>query len=337
MWRPSEKPNAQAVPVFGNLNPSQLRESLRPLDYSQLPPKGLGPRQIRLIEILPGSDGSPIHCTLTVVDLPAEVPRTDILPPNYIHCDHWVPEKPEEAFGAQLHRDVSALQDEMMVKERKSAKFNRAVNNLLHKYLDKPPIKRDDVFIPVFDMLKMVDREDIVAVLGDEEINEGFKMNLGMLDDDNNLKSNWDGPVAQVSLDSFPMFYRKYVEDPDESLPANAPSNYLAMSYEWGDPNGPKKYIFINGHRHQVRENLHAGLSQFRKMEYFRKGSKIWIDAICFTLAAARSVVNSAKETSFCPHVCDKIADLGALLLKYSSSWSDLQLIKRMVCSGTEM
>jgi hypothetical protein len=265
----------------------------RPLDYSQLPPEGLGERQIRLIEILPGDDGSPIHCTMTVADLPAEDPKADVLPPNYIHCDHWVTYPPKEAFGAQLHRDVRALQDKMLLKERKRGKLKRAFNNVLHKHLDKPLMKRNDVFIPVMDLVKTVTQEDILTVIENEEINDGFKMNLGMLDDNDNVKSNWDGPVAQVSLDSFPAFYRKLEEDMVQSSPANS-NNYLAMSYAWGPPDGAKKQIFINGHRHEIQENLYAGLTQFRKMEYFRKGSRIWIDALCIN--QSKSPQNTEKN-----------------------------------------
>jgi hypothetical protein len=252
-----------------------------PLIYAQLPENGLGPRQIRLIRIDPGDDGTPIHCNMTVTDLPDKDPAADTLPPNYIHCDHWVVDKPEEAHGANIHRDVRALQDAMLVKERKREKLNRGLNNVMHKFLDKSPIKRDDIFIPVMDLLKGVTQEDVIAVISDEEINDGFKMNLGMLDEEDNVESNWKGPVAQVPLDSFPAFYRNYEEDTDMSSPVNSRDNYLAMSYAWGHPDGPKKHIFINGHRHEITENLHAGLTQFRKMEYFCKKGKVWIDALC--------------------------------------------------------
>ncbi|KAH8660892.1 heterokaryon incompatibility protein-domain-containing protein [Tricladium varicosporioides] len=56
--------------------------------------------------------------------------------------------------------------------------------------------------------------------------------------------------------------------------------NYVAMSYAWGDPN-EKKEIILNGHSVQVTTNLESGLRHFRNMEYFRKGGKIWIDALC--------------------------------------------------------
>ncbi|KAI4949260.1 hypothetical protein J4E91_005724 [Alternaria rosae] len=251
MRRLSEKLNAQAAPNSASLRTYQLKEG--PLDYLQLPVNGLGPRQIRLIEVLQGADGTPIRCYMTVADLPTNDPVIDALPPNYIHCDHWVVDKPDEALGAQMHRDVRALQT----------------------------LKTHDVFVPVMDLAKTVTQEDIITVISDQEINDGFKMNMGMLDDNDNIESNWDGPVAQVPLDTFPMFYRNNSEAANTSWHAKATNNYLAMSYAWGDPRAPKKHIFVNGHRHEVTESLHAGLSQFRKMEYFLNRGKVWIDALC--------------------------------------------------------
>lgn len=280
MRRTAKKSNALAAPSSVRPRTYELKEG--PLDYSQLPLNSVRSRQIRLIEVLPGSDGTPIRCWMTVADLPAKDPAVDVLPPNYIHCDDWVVDKPEEALGAQIHRDVRALQDALLVKERKRERLHRSFNNVMHKYLDKPPIKRDDVFIPVMNLVKTVTQEDIFTVIGDQEINDGFKMNLGMLDGNDNIESNWNGPVAQVPLDSFPVFYRNNAEAAVEPSHTNAPSNnYLAMSYAWGHPDVPKKHIFINGHRHEVTESLHAGLSQFRKMEYFQNKGKVWIDALC--------------------------------------------------------
>lgn len=289
-----EKRKADAVPSFDSLESDKRKPG--PLNYSV--PKLLlksGGRQIRLVEILPDDDGTPIRCEMTVADLPAEDPEADVLPPNYIHCDHWVVDKPEEELGSQFHRHVRALQDAMLVKERKREKLSRKFNNVMVNYLEKPPIKRGDVFFPVMDLIKTVTQDDIATIMRDQEVNDGFKMNLGMLDDNGNVKSNWDGPVAQVSLDSFPAFYRNHVEDADKNSPVNAPNNYLAMSYAWGAPNEPKKHIFINGHRHEVTGNLHAGLTQFRKMEYFRQGRKIWIDAICINQSEAKANKNEKK------------------------------------------
>jgi hypothetical protein len=153
-----------------------------PLNYAQLPPKGLGSRQIRPIKILPGDDGTPIRCEMSVANLPASDPAADALPPNYIHCDHWVFDKPEEAHGANIHRDVRALQDAMLVTERKRKKLNQGINHIMHKYLDKPPIKRDNIFIPVMDLLRGVTQEDIVTVTNAQEMNDRSKKNFGMLD-----------------------------------------------------------------------------------------------------------------------------------------------------------
>ncbi|KAF1833844.1 HET-domain-containing protein [Decorospora gaudefroyi] len=54
--------------------------------------------------------------------------------------------------------------------------------------------------------------------------------------------------------------------------------NYETLSYEWGQPNPSDPYILINGHRTQIRSNLHAALSAIRLADQDRR---IWIDALC--------------------------------------------------------
>lgn len=57
--------------------------------------------------------------------------------------------------------------------------------------------------------------------------------------------------------------------------------HYVALSYTWGeDIEKDKRSIMINGHIFKVRRNLYAALLQFRTMEKFKRGVKLWIDAI---------------------------------------------------------
>ena len=51
--------------------------------------------------------------------------------------------------------------------------------------------------------------------------------------------------------------------------------HYDALSYVWGDPTKTRP-IFVNGHRFNVRENLHAALCSLR----CRSIEWMWIDAI---------------------------------------------------------
>ncbi|KAK4109235.1 HET-domain-containing protein [Canariomyces notabilis] len=67
-----------------------------------------------------------------------------------------------------------------------------------------------------------------------------------------------------------------------KKMKRQADDNYVAMSYWWGPKDEePTAEIVVNGRIVKVRENLEAGLRQFREMEYFQQGGKIWIDSLC--------------------------------------------------------
>lgn len=53
---------------------------------------------------------------------------------------------------------------------------------------------------------------------------------------------------------------------------------YEALSYEWGDSNGPKHTILVNGQPVQIRDNLFYALLSLRAMSVFEP---LWIDALC--------------------------------------------------------
>jgi hypothetical protein len=84
-----------------------------------------------------------------------------------------------------------------------------------------------------------------------------------------------------------------YVPDRSEKGQSTAPA-YDALSYEWGDPNGAKHNILLDGQPLEVRDNLFHALKMLRAFpaEYqklpnqkppalFDETRLLWIDAIC--------------------------------------------------------
>ncbi|KAL1799759.1 hypothetical protein ACET3X_000101 [Alternaria dauci] len=75
----------------------------------------------------------------------------------------------------------------------------------------------------------------------------------------------------------------KLAQDNKSMIKPHAPNlyHYVAVSYSWGpDVESEKLDVLINGHVVKVRKNLHAALLEFRAMEPFKQGLKLWIDAI---------------------------------------------------------
>jgi hypothetical protein len=54
---------------------------------------------------------------------------------------------------------------------------------------------------------------------------------------------------------------------------------YDALSYEWGDPNGTKHSILLEGEPFEVRKKLFQALKMLRAL--FKGIRPLWIDAIC--------------------------------------------------------
>ncbi|KAF4537721.1 Heterokaryon incompatibility protein [Lasiodiplodia theobromae] len=53
---------------------------------------------------------------------------------------------------------------------------------------------------------------------------------------------------------------------------------YEALSYVWGDPDGPKVTITVNDKPYPITENLHAAIKRLRFPDLERT---LWVDAIC--------------------------------------------------------
>lgn len=66
------------------------------------------------------------------------------------------------------------------------------------------------------------------------------------------------------------------------NLDLEALPEYYALSYEWNPP-GVESYpdysIWVNGTEKLVSQNLKSALLHFQR--YFKKGSRVWIDALC--------------------------------------------------------
>lgn len=55
-------------------------------------------------------------------------------------------------------------------------------------------------------------------------------------------------------------------------------TSYEALSYEWGDPSGPRHNIILNGQPFEVRENIFQALFHLRSIGVTEP---LWVDAIC--------------------------------------------------------
>lgn len=248
--------------------------------YQTLP---LGPNQIRLIQIQPlkpdEDENTPIHCRLERIDLPTtKIPlRADGLPANYIDCERWATNPPRERSREDL---LESFNKPLLDHGTTAQRVKRHVVNGVRRALHQPTIDKTDIFIPILGLMELITQEDITYSIENQELHHSFKM-LWPLDKHDNPIPAKDGYTAQVPVRELPPFYSPLAALANADEPIIDPKNYMAMSYAWGDPNGPKHTIYLNGEPTEVRENLAAGLRQFRKMEYFAKGGKIWIDSLC--------------------------------------------------------
>ncbi len=129
----------------------------------------------------------------------------------------------------------------------------------------------------------MVSREDLLTIVENEELNDNFRMVMSM--------GRPDPYIGVLPLEDLNPFFRPRKED--APTPAIDPNNYAAMSYAWG-PETPTKPIFLNGKGIHVRENLEAGLRQFRNMDYFRRGARFGLMSfLLISLTKRRSTSRS--------------------------------------------
>ncbi|KAL4892527.1 heterokaryon incompatibility protein-domain-containing protein [Aspergillus ambiguus] len=247
--------------------------------YQTLP---LGANQIRLITIEPATleqgENDKIRCRLEVFNLPVRKElRSDNLPMNYIDCERWVTSPPRERSREDI---IESIQTALAENATKSMRLARHIANGVRRVIDAPRLEKDDLIIPIFSLMNLMDKEDIISNIENQELHHNFQI-LWPIDDNDDPLPPEKGYMARVRLEEIPRFYSPRAREAD-SLPVTIdPNNYMAMSYAWGDSNGPKSTIFVNGHPIEVGYNLAAGLRRFRSMEYFQKGGKLWVDSLC--------------------------------------------------------
>lgn len=256
------------------------------MDYSKLPLSG---RQIRLLTILPadGSETSQVQCTMKVWTLPtAEPADRGPLPSHIINFDPCVSSPPGEGHVEEMREMWADTLKEL--DRRENSPWHRAKDNLLQRanaiILDPlcfenflSPEERRELLIGTSTRgveRRIWNREGLIHMLEDEG---GYGIMLGEQTPPPRLSAL---PLSEVNPffrrpERDPAAYRRYLKDV-----VKKPGAYVAMSYAW-DPYTPTAEIEVNGKAVTVGANLHAGLRRFRRMDYFRLGGQIWIDALC--------------------------------------------------------
>ncbi|KAK2031512.1 heterokaryon incompatibility protein [Colletotrichum zoysiae] len=215
-------------------------------------------RMIRLITIHPlapyQQESAPLHCTIQTATLPAELKDCDpsLLPANYVDFDDEITNKPIEPFGGSFRQDISTIEG--------------TTEESMPQGVDEEKPKHE-IILPLNELSNMISAEDLLTAVRSSELNDKIKINR-LLDD----SVTWEGKLDTKHLNPF-------FRPPNPKQPIDRES-YVAMSYSWG-PEKPSAAIHLNGIEVDVRENLAAGLRRFRTMDYFKRGGKIWIDALC--------------------------------------------------------
>ncbi|OBR14874.1 Heterokaryon incompatibility protein [Colletotrichum higginsianum IMI 349063] len=229
------------------------------MNYEELEISG---RQIRLIAIDPlepwQPESSPIRCTIETATLPPEPDDWDpsLLPANFVSFDDEVTNAPDEAFGGSFRQDVANIE-------------GTAEISMLTTGENQAPVPEYEIILPLNGLANMLSFEDLQSVIQNSELNDRVRRNV-----------HDDSIILEGRLDTKHLnpFFRP-PQPANQRRPID-PQSYVAMSYSWG-PEQPTTSIFLNGTEIDVRVNLEAGLRRFRTMDYFKRGGKVWIDALC--------------------------------------------------------
>ncbi|TQN73130.1 Heterokaryon incompatibility protein 6, OR allele [Colletotrichum shisoi] len=229
------------------------------MNYEKLEISG---RQIRIIAIDPlepwQPESWPISCTIETATLPPEPEDWDpsLLPANFVSFDDEVTNAPDEPFGGSFRRDVANIEG--------TAEISMSTTGE-----GQAPAPEYEIILPLNDLADMLSFDDLQSVVQNSELNDRVRRNV-----------HDDSIILEGRLDTKHLnpFFRP-------PRPANQrrpidPQSYVAMSYSWG-PEQPTASIILNGTEVDVRVNLEAGLRRFRTMDYFKRGGKVWIDALC--------------------------------------------------------
>ncbi|KAH7087516.1 heterokaryon incompatibility protein [Paraphoma chrysanthemicola] len=233
-------------------------------------------RQIRLLTILPTPTDiadpqvSPLVCKLEVRQEPLPelaAITTDFTAPNHIDFDHYVTNPPQEDHVQEVRREIRPVLHKL--EEMKSSRRNRVKSKLYSAFKDKQ--MEYNVTIPIFGISNMLDADDRKTAIFNGGRGPDF------------FKRFWDESTIQragyLPIDKLNPFFRMQQDFRSKESSPRA-SNYVALSYAWGDPESVEE-MTLNDSTTKIGSNLAAALRQFRSLDYFRSGGKIWIDQLC--------------------------------------------------------
>ncbi|KAK1752354.1 HET-domain-containing protein [Echria macrotheca] len=277
------------------------------MDYTDLK---ITKHQIRLLSILPASpadSSGPVECSMTVrpISLPPTVKEDEAgsghVPENYISFDKYVTDPPPEMHVQELRELLAPILDEIAKDPGATLKAMREA--LPDELKQEAELVVHVTYRAIIDLLSGEEKIRVMTSIGDSSRPGGMKRRILM--EGNNIIEAFEDEAGyatffgETSMDwgAQKGSLRPADVNPFFRLPGTAPEkaekestgksasdsdewNYVAMSYCWG-PEQPTADIIVNGKVTKVRANLEAGLRQFRDMEYFREGGKIWIDSLC--------------------------------------------------------
>jgi hypothetical protein len=256
------------------------------MDYTQLQ---ISDRQIRLITILPllpDEDANAIvRCTMTVRDqlLPDGDSHADGVSPDDVDFDPCVTDPPQETLVQELRNGI----DPILWALETQAHLEKMLGE------SHPPSEPYYLYFQTYDIPNLLSPEDRSRVLS--EVGRGGEWRLrgdwgevhAFEDEAGYGLALLDGSppphTGTIAVDKVNPFFRRPNRDRDgyrDYLAGLDAESYVAMSYAWGPP-GVVAEIMVNGAKVQVRPNLEAALRQFRTMDYFALGGKVWIDPLC--------------------------------------------------------
>jgi hypothetical protein len=288
------------------------------MDYKTLKLTG---RQIRLMTIEPIPDGRaaqdcPVRCRMEArqqaLPVSAVIADSGSLPPNYISFDHYVENPPTECFGASIRRDVAVIEENLAKKPSLTSRIAEEAVNKLRSRAGLPTSTREDIMIPVDDIVNLLTHEDFLSDIED-------MMDMRIARHESGPKTYGKMPIKDLN----PLFKAS-----KPTPKANDPNNYVALSYAWGLEK-PTETIFVNDQQVQVRENLAAALKQFRTMEYFTSGGRIWIDTLCINQDDDEEKQDQIEMMSMIYNLAGNIIvwlgveeDYSSIVIDYLEKWS---------------
>ncbi|KAK4120351.1 HET-domain-containing protein [Parathielavia appendiculata] len=214
-------------------------------------------------------------------------------PSPYISFDQCITQPPLETFVEEFRQEMVPLLG--AYEKRKSSWVTRAANKVLRHLFHREPV----LTFPVDNIANLLSHEDRLRLTtdtrGDGELRiTGPEVVFHSFEDAagsavhitrRSPRITHTGLLSPDSLNPFlrprDQSHASYMKNLERAI---KPDTYVAMSYAWGPPK-PTAQIMVNGKNVPVRANLEAGLREFRKLDYFRLGGKLWVDSLCINQA----------------------------------------------------